>query len=158
MSSIWRILKNAVVFVEMNSKNVKGRDGSNLLYGTIYLTWSKGFLNFKNVVCLGQRLKIKGFRSRVGFGQVKGSVLKILRIKGWHPYLHGLAPLHVFKVFWYPRLLMIDFWISSSKSACCLLDMDDTESLHFSLSYNALVPPLMPLLLLRCPHHICIGW
>ena len=30
--------------------------------------------------------------------------------------------------------------------------MDDTESLHFSLGCNALLPPWVLLLLLRCPH------
>ena len=48
---------------------------------------------------------------------------------------------------------MIDFGISLSRSICCLLDMDDTKSLHSSSSCNALVLPLMLLLLLRCPHH-----
>ena len=70
------------------------------------MTCSKGLLNFKKQVLLGQRLKIKGFMSRVGFSQVKKSVLRIQRIKGWHPHLYGLAPIHIFKVFWYIQNLL----------------------------------------------------
>ena len=35
--------------------------------------------------------------------------------------------------------------------------MDDSESLHFSLSCISLVPPWMLLLLRKCPHQ-CVWW
>ena len=65
------------------------------------MIWLGKFLNFRKVVWLGERIKIKGFILRARFGQVKGSVLRIIRIKELHlpPIFMALLLFISLKVF-----------------------------------------------------------
>ena len=80
------------------------------------MTWSKGFLNFRKVVCLGQSLKTKGFRSRSRFGQVNGSLLRIQRTKGCTHIFMGLF------IFTFSKSLNI--YISSNNRLLIFIGQD----------------------------------